>query len=99
MSYLRIATHPRIFTNPLSPKEALENLQMLVSLPQVRLISEDDGFLEIYREITEHFPVRGNLVPDAHLAGLLRKHEVRTIYTNDPDFKKFDFIRVENPFS
>lgn len=99
MSYLRIATHPRIFTNPLSPDEAFENLQMLTSLPQVRLVSEDDGFLDIYREITGHFPVRGNLVPDAHLAGLLRQHGVRTIYTNDPDFKKFDFIRVENPFS
>ncbi len=99
MSYLRIATHPRIFTNPLSPKEAMENVQMLASLPQVRFISEEDGFLEIYREITSHFPVRGNLVPDAHLAGLLRQHGVGTIYTNDPDFKKFDFIRVENPFS
>ena len=41
--------------------------------------------------------VRGNLVPDAHLAGLLRQHGVGTLYTADADFRRFDFLRVRNP--
>jgi len=38
----------------------------------VRVLSEGEGFLEIYRDVTAHVPVRGNLVPDAHLAAVLR---------------------------
>jgi hypothetical protein len=97
-SYLRIATHPRIFAQPLSPIEALANMEALVNLPQTRVISEEEGFLAVYREATRGFSVRGNLVPDAQLAALLRQHDVRTLYTADADFKKFDFLNVRNPF-
>ena len=42
--------------------------------------------------------MRGNLVPDAHLAALLRQHGIRTLYTNDSDFRRFSFLDVRNPF-
>jgi toxin-antitoxin system PIN domain toxin len=98
MSYLRIATHPRIFTAPLTPPEALANVEALASLPHVRFLSEEPGFLEAYREVAGAFPIRGNLVPDAHLAVLLRQHGVRTLYTRDGDFKRFGFLEVRDPF-
>jgi toxin-antitoxin system PIN domain toxin len=98
MSYLRLITHPAICSQPLSPGEAMGNLDALVSLPHVRLLSEETGYWEVYREIARVLPVRGNLVPDAHLAALLRQHGVRTLYTNDADFLKFDFLEVRNPF-
>ena len=98
MSYLRIATHPRIFATPLAPAEALANVEALTHLPHVRLLSEEPGFLEVYREVSGTFPVRGNLVPDAHLAALLRQHGVKTLYTRDTDFRRFDFLEVRNPF-
>jgi predicted nucleic acid-binding protein len=37
-------------------------------------------------------------VPDAHLAALLLQHGIRTIHTNDNDFRRFPFLKVENPF-
>ncbi len=43
MSYLRIATHPGIFSSPLTPAEALRNVEALVALPHVRLLAEEDG--------------------------------------------------------
>jgi len=98
MSYLRISTHPSIFSNPLSPDQALSNVEFLLGLPRVRVISEGEGFLNVYQEVTGHFPVRGNLVPDAHLAALLRQHGVQSLYTTDADFKKFDFLHVRDPF-
>ena len=98
MSYIRISTHPSIFSHPLSPDEALENIESLLSQPRVRVLSEDDGFLAVYRQVSGNFPVRGNLVPGAHLAALLLQHGVRKIYTADSDFKKFEFLVVENPF-
>ncbi len=99
IAFLRIATHPRIFAQPLSPDDALGNVESLLSLPRIRVLSEGEGFLEVYREVTAGFPVRGNLVPDAHLAALLRQHGVRRLYTVDRDFRKFDFLEVADPFA
>ena len=87
------------YTDPLSPEEAVENIENLLNLPRVRVLSEDDEFLAIYRQVSSHIPVRANLVPDAHLAALLMQHGVRRIYTADSDFKKFEFLEVSNPFS
>ena len=98
MSYLRISTHSSIFSIPLSPEEALGNIESLLNLPRVRVLSEEEGFLDVYREVTGSFPVRGNLVPDAHLASILHQHGVQKIYTGDRDFVKFDFLDVRDPF-
>jgi len=99
LSYLRIATHPRIFAAPLTPAEALANVDSLARLPHVRFLSEEPGFLEAYHEVAESFPIRGNLVPDAHLAVLLRQHGVRRLYTRDGDFRRFAFLEVRDPFA
>jgi len=99
MSYLRIATHPGIFSAPLTPAEALQNVEALAAMPRVRLLAEQEGFLAVYAEVTGGFPVRGNLVPDAHLAALLRQHGVRTLYTRDAGFRKFSFLEVRDPFA
>jgi toxin-antitoxin system PIN domain toxin len=98
MSYLRISTHPGIFRMPLTPAQAMGNVETLLAQPRVRLLAEEPGFLGVYREVTEGVTVRGNLVPDAHLAALLRQHGVRTLYTRDADFRKFPFLDVRDPF-
>jgi uncharacterized protein len=98
VGYLRIATHAGIFASPLSPDEATANIHALLALPHVRTLGEDDGFWDVYRGVAGAFPVRGNAVPDAHLAALLRQHGVATLYTNDADFKRFPFLRTVNPF-
>lgn len=97
MAYLRIATHPAIFKNPLSREKAWLNVENLLSLPRVVVIMETDDFAETYVEVTRGRNIRGNLVPDAHLATLLQLHGVFRIYTADSDFRKFDFLEVVNP--
>jgi toxin-antitoxin system PIN domain toxin len=99
MSYLRIATHPRIFSAPLSPDDALGNVSALLGLSHVRAVSELDGFVETYRHVAGGAPVRGNLVPDAHVAAILFQHGVRTLYSSDRDFRKFQSLDVRDPFS
>jgi hypothetical protein len=99
MSYLRIVTHPGILGSPLHPEEALANLGALIRLAQVRMLSEEKGFLEAYGEVTGGEPLRGRLVPDAHLAAILLQHDVRRLYTNDSDFRRFSFLDVQNPFA
>jgi uncharacterized protein len=98
MGYLRIATHPSVFDEPLSPEEAMENIETLLELPHVRLLSEQDGFWLAYRKAAENTVVTGNLVPDAHLAALLLQHGVKTISTHDRDYQRFPFINTRDPF-
>ncbi len=97
MSYLRIATHPSVFDRPLRPDEAIANIETLLNLPHTRFLSEEEGFWDIYRELTAEIPIRGNLVPDAHLAAILRQHGVKKLYTHDRDFLKFAFLDVHDP--
>ena len=97
MGYLRIATHAAIFAKPLSPQEAMQNISGLLARPQARVLAEEDGFWEHYRDIANEVRPRGNLVPDAHLAALLQQHGVATLYTHDRDFRRFDFLRVLDP--
>jgi hypothetical protein len=99
MSYLRLVTHPAVFAKPLSQEEAERNVDALVRLPHARPLSEEEGFWDVYRDVTRGLALRGNNVPDAHLAALLRQHDVPTLYTNDRDFLKFDFLKVHNPFT
>ena len=99
MGYLRIATHPAVFDQPLSPDEAMANIETLLSLPHARFLSEEEGFWAVYRATTSEVPTRGNLVPDAHLAALLRYHGVKTLYTHDRDFLKFPFLDVRDPLA
>lgn len=103
MGYLRMATHPAIFERPLTPQMAARNVEALLNLAHCRLIGEGDGeasdFWGIYREVTAEVPARGNLVPDAHLAAILHRNGVTTLYTHDRDFRKFSFLDVRDPLA
>ena len=97
VSYLRISTHPAIFSRPLSPDEAQSNVESILGLAHVRVLSEQEGFWETYRRATHGLVVRGNLVPDAHLAAVLLQNGIRVLYSFDSDFRKFDFLEVRTP--
>jgi len=81
MGYLRISTHPGIFDTPLSPAEAWGNVVQLLNLPRTRTIDEGEDFAETYRQLKDAMVIRGNLVPDAHLAALLIDNGVTRLYS------------------
>ena len=99
MGYLRIVTHPSIFDEPLTPEEAMANVETLLNLPHCRCLAEEEGFWATWSTVVSETVVRGNLVPDAHLAALLRFHGVRRLYTNDRDFRRFEFLDVQSPLT
>jgi len=99
MAFQRIATHPSIFSNPMSAETAWGNVQQLLKLPRARVIQETASFALDYAEVSKSAGIYGNLVPDAHIATILRQHGVRRFYTADTDFKKFDFLEVVNPLA
>lgn len=99
MGYLRVATHPAVFHEPLRLEDAMANIEGLLAQPHVRAPGEDEGFWELYRDVATGVGARGNLVPDAHLVALMRQYGVTTIWSGDRDFRKFDGIRVRDPFA
>lgn len=98
MGYLRIVTHPAILPRPLRLGDAIANVTALLSLGHVRSPGEADGFWDLFRATAGDGGLRGNLVPDAHLAALMRQHGVSTIFTRDRDYRRFDGIQVRDPF-
>lgn len=97
MGFLRLSTNPAVTDEPLSPSEALSSLSDLVERNHVRTPGEAPNFLAVYREVSSA-GTRGKDVTDAHIAALMRQHGVGTIYTHDRDFRRFDGIKVEDPF-
>jgi uncharacterized protein len=97
MGYLRIVTHPAILPRPLAGRDAMRNVEALLDRPHVRAPGEADGFWPVFRASAGGH-VRGNDVPDSHLAALMRQHGVRLIWTRDRDFRRFDGIDVRDPF-
>lgn len=97
MAYVRLATHPRLFSEPMTPRAAIDNVAALMRMPRCRVVTEPEDFLTTYRLVAADVPARGNLVPDTHLAALARAHGVGTIYTHDRDFRRFPFLRVIDP--
>lgn len=97
MGFLRLSTKPELIESPLSPTEALELIAGLAERPHVHTPGEAPGFLSVYRE-TSSPGTRGKDVTDAHIAALMRQYGVGLIYSRDRDFRRFDGIRVLNPF-
>jgi toxin-antitoxin system PIN domain toxin len=98
MAYLRIATHPAIFEQPLRPPDALANIEALLGLSHVQTAGERDRFWPAYRRLAGEADARGNLVPDAHLVALMVENGVRTIWTHDRDYRRFREIKTLDPF-
>jgi toxin-antitoxin system PIN domain toxin len=99
MGYLRIATHSAVFDAPLPMADAVANVDGLLRLPQVRTVGEQERFWSTWRDLADAAAVVGNLVPDTHLVALMRENGVRTIWTNDRGFRRFDGLDVRDPFA
>lgn len=99
MSYLRIVTHPRIFERPLDALLAASVIDRLLLAPSVRIVGAGQSFWAAYRAIDIGRPIRGNDVPDAAIVAMMTANGVSTIYTRDRGFRRFDGIRVIDPFA
>jgi toxin-antitoxin system PIN domain toxin len=98
-AFLRLSTDGRVFPRPLSPAQARAWLEDLMDLPQTRLLSEEPGFWRLYTEVAAPLNARGPTVTDIHIAAVLKQHGVRTLFTRDRDFRRFDFLKVVDPLA
>ena len=99
LGYVRIVTHPRLSRRPLSVATATAVIDELLDSPSINVVGEAPTFWAGYRSLDIGRPIAGNDVPDAAIVALMLTHGVSTIYTRDRGFRRFDGIRIVDPFA
>ncbi|MPZ74640.1 MAG: PIN domain-containing protein [Nitriliruptorales bacterium] len=92
--FLRVATHPRVFTPPSMTADAVAVIEAVLASPSVRLLTPGERFWPLLRQAVDDADARGNLVFDAQIAAVCREHGVRSILSEDRDFMRFPTLEV-----
>lgn len=96
--FLRIVTHPRIFTPPTPIEGALALVEGLRAQPAALQVSPGRRHWEIFSRLCREADARGNLVPDAYLAALAIESGSELV-TTDRDFSRFRGLRWRHPLA
>lgn len=97
--FISAVTNPRIWRDAAStPDEAWLQLEAWFGVPNLRLLSEPEGFALVLERFVRRSRVRGPVVHDARVAAICVAHGVDTLYTRDRDFGLFPELPTENPF-
>jgi len=96
--FLRVATHAKVFPQPLTWRDALAFVAPILAADNVRVLRSESGHWTLLAEVlAELTHPSGNLFFDVRTVVLMREHGIRRIYTTDTDFLQFDAIEVVNP--
>jgi toxin-antitoxin system PIN domain toxin len=95
-SFIRIVTHPRVFSPPSSTGQALMFVRELRSQPNCVVVMPGARHWEIFCRLCKEADVKGNLVPDAYLAALAIESGSEWI-TTDQDYSRFPSLRFRHP--
>jgi toxin-antitoxin system PIN domain toxin len=87
-AFLRIATHPRIFANPLEPAVAWRQVEDWLAAPAAWVPTPGPGYADLLGALLTRHEITGNLVPDAALAALALEHGLE-VASADSDFARF----------
>ena len=97
-AFLRISTHPRVTTNPLTPAEAWGYVEAWLAAPTTWIPPATERTARILGELMIGHNVTANLVTDAQLAALTLENGL-TLYSADGDFARFKQLSWANPLA
>jgi len=96
VAFVRIATHPRVFDQPMTIDEATTQAASWLERPMVGVLDPGPRHWTILSSLLRESRAHGNLVSDAHLAALAIEHGA-TLCSSDRDFRRFDGLDWTNP--
>lgn len=96
VGFVRIATSPRIFEDPLSLDDATEQARRWLGAPAARVVEPGSDHLRTIARLLEPTGTAGNLVSDAHLAAVALANRA-VVVTFDNDVDRFSDVRWERP--
>jgi uncharacterized protein len=94
--FIRIATSPRVYADPLGLEEAVAQVEEWLGRPQVRVLVPGPRYLSLAFGLLRASGAGGNLTTDAQLAAYALENSA-TLYSNDTDFLRFAGLKVVNP--
>jgi hypothetical protein len=94
--FLRVVTHPRVFSPPSTIEQALTFVDNVRNQSTCVLISPGSRHWTIFERLCRRANVKGNLVPDAYLAALAIESG-STWITTDRDYSRFPQLKWQHP--
>lgn len=94
--FVRIATNPRVFEQPLRVEEAIEAVEIWLAQPHVHFLVPGPRHLEIAFNLLRELGAARNLTTDVQLAAHAIENQA-VLCSNDSDFSRFSGLRWENP--
>jgi toxin-antitoxin system PIN domain toxin len=96
--FLRVATHPKVFPQPLTWRDALAFVEPLLDADNVHVLQATDQHWALLADVLGTLTrPSGNLFFDIRTVVLMREHGIRRIFTTDTDFLQFAGIEVHDP--
>lgn len=96
LGFARIATNPRIMTNPASVADTFDVIDNWLGQPGANLLNPTPGHSSIVRQLLDETGTAANLVNDAHLAALAIQHNA-SVCSFDRDFSRFADVQLIVP--
>lgn len=98
--FLRVSSHARVFSSPLSAREGWSFLENLLAAPGLTMLTPTERHAAVLSQTLQENPhLSGSLMHDTHTAVLMREHGIRRIYTRDMDFHRFPFLEPVDPMT
>lgn len=94
--FVRIATNPRVFQNPMTPIEAFGHVRSWLAQPNAQILEPRADHIEQVFKVLEALGTSGNLVTDAQIAALVLENDA-VLHTADTDFMRFPGVKRYNP--
>lgn len=98
LAYIRLMTSPRILPRPITPHEAIADVEAWRSSPYVDMLTPGAEHLHVLGRMIEAAGRGGELIPDAHLAALAFENG-GTIASHDTDFARFTLVSWIDPLA
>ena len=94
--FLRVVTHPGVFSPPSPTAHALQFAEVLRDHPNCVHVVPGERHWEIFSRLCRETGVKGNLVPDAFFAALAIESGSEWM-TTDRDYSRFPGLRWRDP--
>lgn len=97
--FLAVVTNPRSFRPATSLDDALEQVDVWLSSPNLVLLEETSAHWASLTGALRNGRIVGGMVHDARIAALCFEHGVRELWTADRDFARFPGLATFNPLA
>lgn len=95
--FISIVTNPGIYKPPSTPEEALNQIEIWMESPGLRLIGESRSYWPMLRETVLNGKLRGASVHDGRIHATCLANGVRQLWSADRGFSRMQGLAVKNP--